>query len=448
MTASLRCAGLLAGALLSASTLTACAGSGGVPPPAPTQTPTGHATPPLTRTPGATATATATLSTDPSQIDLLPPAVSSAIDALVANRMAAEFVPGLSVAVAQNGQTVLAKGYGYAQCATTSCTSGTAVHADTPFELGSVTKSFTAAGLLRILDNPALNTSTLGALNLDAPISQYLDSDPDFTLPATWSAITPRLLLSMSSGIEDFASDTLAWPEILTHVGMKPLLFQPGTGYCYSNPSFLLLGAVIQQLTQTPYDQFMQQQVFTPAAMTTTLIHTPTDQPSNLATGYAYDASAKMWTAPTPRPPLSSFSAGAIISNAVDLATFMAALQNRTLLSGATYQLMWTDVTLENPSRAGDWGLGWEVATAAPYAIYRKDGGLPGITSQVSLYEAGTAKIGVAIASNEDAVKGYVPLAVDIIDAVLASTPVPNPNGAGLGCTPTPCFNCPTATPG
>ncbi|MGH3056348.1 MAG: serine hydrolase domain-containing protein, partial [Gaiellaceae bacterium] len=336
--------------------------------------------------------------------------------------------------------------YGYAQCATASCVSGTPVYANTPFELGSVTKSFTATALLRILDNPALNTSSLGALDLDAPISQYLSTDPNFTLPATWANITARQLLSMSAGIEDFASNTLAWPGILTHVGMQPLLFQPGTGYCYSNPSFLLLGAVIQQLTQTPYDQFMQQQVFAPAGMTTTLIHTPTNQPSDLATGYAYDASTQMWTVPTPRPPLSSFSAGAIISNAVDLGAFVAALQNRALLSTATYQLMWTDVALQDPSRAGDWGLGWEVATAAPYQVYRKDGGLPGITSQVSLYEAGAAKVGVAIASNEDGVKAYVPLAADIIAAVLV-TPVPNPPGAGIGCTPTPCFNCPTPTP-
>ena len=379
-----------------------------------------------------------TPTTDSSQIDRLPSAVSAAIDALVQQRRTSEFIPGLALAVSQNGQTVLAKGYGYAHCATSDCTSGTQVYADTPFELGSVTKSFTAIGLLRIFDNPTLNTSTLGALDLDAPISRYLNSDPDFTLPAAWANITPRQLLSMSSGIEDFGTNTLTWPEILTQVGMTPLLFPPGTGYCYSNPGFLLLGAIIQQLTQAPYDQFMQQQVFTPAGMAKTLIHTPTNQPSDLATGYTYETATQTWKVPMPRPPLSSFSAGAIISTAVDLGAFMSALQNQTLLTPATYQLMWTDVTLQDPTRPGLWGLGWEVATAEPYQIFRKDGGLPGITSQVSLYEAGTSTIGVAIVSNEDSVKGYVPLAVDIIDAVLASTPVPNPPGAGIGCTPTP----------
>ena len=125
--------------------LSACAGDGSAPPPPPptaaTHTPTPSATP----------------LGDSSEIDLLPAAVSAAIDTLVQERMTADFIPGLSLAVAQNGQTVLAKGYGYAQCGTSSCTNGTPVYADTPFELGSVTKSFTTTGLLRILDNPALN---------------------------------------------------------------------------------------------------------------------------------------------------------------------------------------------------------------------------------------------------------------------------------------------------
>ena len=123
----------------------------------------------------------------------------------------------------------------------------------------------------------------------------------------------------------------------------------------------------------------------------------------------------------------------------------IAELQDRSLLNAATYQLMWTDVMLSDPPRAGDWGFGWEVTTVGSYQIFRKDGSLPGFTSQLSLYDDGTSQIGVAIASNEDAVTGYVPLAVRLIEAVL-QTPVPSPRGAGNGCTPTPCFNCPTPT--
>jgi CubicO group peptidase (beta-lactamase class C family) len=365
---------------------------------------------------------------------------------MIASMMATDFIPGLSIAISQNGQTVLAKGYGYAACATSSCASGTAVQADTPFEMGSVTKAFTAIGLMRILDDPALNTSNLGALDLNAPISQYLSDNPGFTPPQQWDNITLMQLLSMSSGIEDFGSDTLTWPQILDRVGMQPLLFSPGTGYCYSNPGFMVVGAVMQALTETAYAEFMQQQVFAPAAMNDTLIHTPDNAPSNLATGYAYDASTQTWTVPTPRPPLSSFSAGALISTAVDLGTFIGALQERALLNSATYDLMWTIVMLSDPSRPGTWGLGWDVTTVGSYQIFRKDGALPGVTAQISLYDDGTSQVGVAIASNENNVVGYVQLAAQIIGAVL-ETPVPDPGPGGNGCTPTPCFNCPTPTP-
>jgi len=84
-------------------------------------------------------------------------------------------------------------------------------------------------------------------LNLAAPISQYLDPNPEFTLPQQWDDITLQELLSMSSGIMDFGSNTMTWPEILEHVGTMPLLFSPSTGSCYSNPGFVLVGAVSTQ---------------------------------------------------------------------------------------------------------------------------------------------------------------------------------------------------------
>jgi CubicO group peptidase (beta-lactamase class C family) len=414
----------------------------------PTASASAAATASATSTAASTPTATPT-SSDTSQIDLLPPAVSAQVDSLVAAIMANQHIPGLSVAIAQNGHTVLAKGYGLAACATSACTSGTSVAADTPFELGSVTKAFTSVGLLLILDNPNLNTSSLGTLDLDAPISQYLATDPNFTLSSMWDNITTRELLSMSSGIRDFGSNTEPWYSILDTIGADPLIFPPGTGYCYSNPGFMTVGAIIQQLTNTAYNQFMATNLFTPLGMTDSLIHTTDNTPPNLATGYAFDSGSGTWSVPTPRSPLSSFSAGAIISTAVDLGTFMSALQSRTGLNPATYTLMWTNVTLQDPTRPGDWGFGWSVANVGDYLIARKDGGLPGITSQVSLYDqmlASPTQIGVAIASNEDSVAGYVTLTADIAGTV-NGTPVPNPASAGDGCTPTPCFNCPTPTP-
>lgn len=129
--------------------------------------------------------------TDPSAIDKLPSEVSSAIDSLITNEMNENHIRGLSVAIANDGEAVFAKGYGIAKAGTPTSTP-TLVFADTPFELGSVTKSFTTVGLLLILDNPSLNKSNLGPLNLDSPISQYLSTNPEFPLPQTWENITKR----------------------------------------------------------------------------------------------------------------------------------------------------------------------------------------------------------------------------------------------------------------
>lgn len=428
------------------------------PSPSATSSPTLTATASATGTPSNTASATITPSATPTltprsaptEIDVLPPAVSAQVDTLIAAFMSAQTIPGMAVAVTQNGATVYAKGYGFAECATAACTAGTPVYANTPFELGSVTKSFTAFGMLLILDNPSLNTSDLGTFTLTAPIKQYLATDPDFTFPDAWDAITTGQLLSMASGLIDDSSCDLTWYEILDQVGQSPLPFPPGTNFCYSDPSFMLIGAIIQQLTGTAYDQFMAANVFAPLQMDDTLIHTDGNTPANLATGYIYDSTNMSWSAVSPVPPLSSFSSGALISTAVDLGTFIGALQNRALLQQSTYELMWTLVELQNPPRLGSWGLGWEIRYVDSIGIYRKNGELPGVSAEIALYDLRAAdppvQIGVAMATNETGVTGFVPLAAQIAGAVLG-TPIPAPGTGGNGCTPTPCFNCPTPTP-
>jgi len=239
----------------------------------------------------------------------------------------------------------------------------------------------------------------------------------------------------MSSGIPDMGCNNLTWQQIVDAVGMRPLLFQPGNGYCYSNPGFMVIGEIIQQLTQIPCSDFMKTNVFNPLGMKDTIIHTPDNTPSNLATGYAFDSNTMNWFTPDPRPPLSSFNAGAIISTAVDLSTFLAALQQQLLLNSSTYDLMWSVI---NP--VAPWGLGWEVFITDQYQIYQKDGGLPGFSTQISIYHGD--KVAVAIASNENS-EQYVDLAADIVAAVLNLPSVPNPSAPVSSCG----VACPASTP-
>jgi CubicO group peptidase (beta-lactamase class C family) len=360
---------------------------------------------------------------DLDQLSHLPKTVIAQIEGLINNHLTTNHVRGLSVAVVVNGRQVFTKGYGFADAEKKQ-----RVRGNTPFELGSVTKSFTAFALLRIYDDPTLiRKPGVNALDLNAPLSIYLSDNADFTLPHAWGDITPTQLLSMTSGIEDFASNTKPWREILHIVGRQPLVFSPGTGWCYSNPNFMILGELIQQLSGMDYADFMQTYVFRPLHLRDTLVHTSEDTPGRLAVGYQWTGTE--WITSPPRLPEASFSSGAIISTAFDLGKFLAALAKRKILQPATYDLMWTAVQL--PTRSSEWGLGWSVSVTPQHTVYRKDGAVPGYSAQLSIYE--NHGVSVAIASNANEVP-VEQLAAHIAAAVIGVQSVPNPPGPPSDC--------------
>lgn len=309
---------------------------------------------------------------------------------------------------------------------------GKKVKAGTRFEIGSVTKSFTTWGLMHIYDKPALiKKPSVKRLDLDKPVSEYLSSTPTFSLLTKWQNITSRELLAMAGGIEDLGSNTLSWEEIIQVAGEQPLLFSPGTNYCYSNPSFMLLGELIQQLTGLNYEQFMQAFVFQQIGMEHSYIHQNT-RPRDVATGYEWDDSASTWILPMLRPGSSSFSSGAMVTSADDLAVFLKAAIARRLLKPSAYDLMWTPAPFYAPAPKGpiQWGLGWQVSMSPEYRIYRKDGAIPGYSAQ--LYIDDLNGVSVAITLNTGGVGGTIErLSAEIAAAVLGlATPI-NPPGPG-----------------
>ena len=102
-------------------------------------------------------------------------------------------IPGISVAIVTDGQVALAQGYGVS-----NATTGAPVEADTRFDIGSVTKTFTAIGVMLLYQE---SQSTSRPLDLNAPISEYLKNTPSFKLPRKWSGVTTKELLDMTSGI-------------------------------------------------------------------------------------------------------------------------------------------------------------------------------------------------------------------------------------------------------
>ena len=163
-----------------------------------------------------------------------------------------------TVLVAKGNDIILDKGYGFAN-----------LEWDIPnspavkFRLGSVTKQFTAASIFLLQER--------GKLNINDPVKKYM---PD--APAAWDKITIYNLLTHTSGIPNFTSfpDYSKWEpfattpaEIVSRFRDKPLDFQPGEKWNYSNSGFVLLGYLIEKITGGTYEQFLHDNIFTPLGM-------------------------------------------------------------------------------------------------------------------------------------------------------------------------------------
>ncbi len=174
---------------------------------------------------------------------------------------ASDQFPGISVAIVKHGHVVLAQGYGVSDVAT-----GAPVEADTRFDIGSVTKTFTAIGVLLLYQE---SQGTSHPLDLDAPISDYLHDNQSFKLPRKWSHVTTRELLDMTSGIRDVGGPW-PWKAQLDSIAKTPLLYTPGTESYYSSANYDLLGELIEQWTGESYGAFIQNQILGPLGMSAT----------------------------------------------------------------------------------------------------------------------------------------------------------------------------------
>ena len=187
------------------------------------------------------------------------PDLADRVAAVVKPYLDQDQFPGISVAVVTDGKVALAQGYGTSNVATHS-----PVDADTRFDIGSVTKTFTALGVLLLYQE---SQGTASPLNLDAPISEYLHNTRSFKLPSKWAQVTTRELLDMTSGIRNVGTPQ-PWETQLKSIANRRLLYTPGIAAAYSNADYYLLGELIEQRTGENYGAFIQNQVLNPLGMT------------------------------------------------------------------------------------------------------------------------------------------------------------------------------------
>jgi CubicO group peptidase (beta-lactamase class C family) len=167
--------------------------------------------------------------------------------------------------------------------------------------------------------------------------------------PQEFSKVPIQNFLSMSGGLRDMGTGKMDWEQILNlslHDGAQ---YTPGTENLYSNPSFMLMGRLIQTVTSENYGPFMQDNVLGANALDLpdTIVHDGENTPKSLAIGYDWNGSA--YTPATLRPPISSFSSSAMLSSASGLAQYMMSIDQQLILSSGAYTALFTQA----PSGAG-----------------------------------------------------------------------------------------------
>lgn len=314
----------------------------------------------------------------------LPSEVVRQIDALVERTRAVEQLPGVSVAVAVNGEVVFKKAYGWADLE-----NSVPATTDSLFRTASVAKPMTAVGAMELVER--------GKLDLDVPIQKYCPAFPRKPWP-----ITTRQLLGHLSGIRWFQNREMfsTVHYVNTIDGMSffkddPLLFEPGTRFAYTTYGYTVVGCVMEGASGEKYPEYMAEHVFKPAGMQHIAVDDVYAIVSHRVGGYD-KLNGKVINAPLMD---SSYKipGGGFVSTAEDLVKFASAVMMGKLLKPETVTAMWTPQRTKN-GKDTNYGMGWGKAYLDGETIYAHSGDQPG--TRTSLFVIPSRKMAFAVMIN------------------------------------------------
>jgi CubicO group peptidase (beta-lactamase class C family) len=237
-------------------------------------------------------------------------------------------IPGVSLIVVQDGKVVVAKGYGYADLATDSPMSAEA----SVMRIGSVSKLFVATAVMQLVEQ--------GKLDLDTDVNRYLTA---FQLKDTFpQPVTLAQLLTHTAGFEDPPYATFTDPHEVQPLGehlaekMPLRTHEPGKEFIYSNYGYALAGLIAEEVSGTPFDQYVEEKIFRPLGMTHSHYLLALPLPENLATGCFYQDGVQV---PQAVDYDDDYPGGSIVSTAEDMSHFMLAhLQDGCYQGGCVLQ--------------------------------------------------------------------------------------------------------------
>ena len=308
------------------------------------------------------------------------------VDAFVKAEMEKRQMAGLALKIIRDGKDIKSTAYGFANLELKTPTK-----LETVFEIGSVTKQFTAACILMLEQN--------GKLSVDDKIGKHLSE-----IPSAWTNITIRHLLNHTSGIKSYTgldgfelTKHLTQPQFIKALSEIPLEFAPGEEWKYSNSGYSLLGYIIENVSGKNYWDFLGERIFAPLEMFSATNRQPSIIIPNRADGYEKTKSGAIVNRDYDLTDV--FAAGAIVSTVGDMAKWNASLETEKLLSASSKTAMWTSGKLNNGKPHG-YGFGWRVD---PYQDH-KNVGHSGSTSgfSASLQRFPDDKVTVILLCNSD----------------------------------------------
>jgi D-alanyl-D-alanine carboxypeptidase len=296
------------------------------------------------------------------------------IDSAVSAVLTSTGAPSASIAVVWDGRIVYERAYGSARL-----TPPTPAASTMRYSIGSISKQFTATAVLLLAEEKRLS--------LDDKVGRWL---PDLTRA---NDVSIRQLLSMTAGYEDYWPQDYVFPAmrvpttpqgILDRWARKPLDFEPGTKWQYSNTNYVIAGLIVERASGMRLIDFLQERVFTPLGMTSVRDIDAAPLGAEDAVGCLRNALGPLCPAPEEAKGWL-FAAGELAMTGHDLALWDISVINQTILKPASYRTMQTDVLLAN-GVASRYGLGVSVAMVNGRRQIAHGGAVSGYVSTNQIY--------------------------------------------------------------
>jgi D-alanyl-D-alanine carboxypeptidase len=342
----------------------------------------------------------------------LPPDTAAKVAAVAQKVLTDSGVPSASVGIVQDGHIVYTQAFGLARVSPSI-----PAEASTAYPIGSISKQFTATAILILQQQ--------GKLSLQDPVSKFF---PELTRANDVKIIN---LLTHTSGYQDYAPQDYTIPtwklpgdplKIVHEFAGKPLDFDPGTQWQYSNTNFVLAALIVQKVSGVPFAKFLRDNVIHPAGLEDVL-NLNTEQAKLKVTGYMRYALAPISPAALEAPGWY-FGDADLAMPVSQLLKWDLTIMNQSLLTPASYKDMETPFTLAD-GKDSHYALGVEVFTQNGHRIIEHSGEVGGFVAENIVFPGEHAAI--AVLTNQEASEAASDIARQIAPLILASTTAPAP---------------------